>query len=632
LRETLVAQVRRRGRFWIAEPLFPPPPSPDGPSRGRRGSGRGLVLSSNRPARGSGAAREDEIVLVGFGGARGRQQGKAQILRRIGRSDLAANVIEALMLDRGLAREFPEAVRKQAREVSDSDPRASERRDLRALPTFTIDPASARDFDDAISAQRDGERLRIFVHIADVSAFVREGSALDREARRRTTSVYVPGSVEPMLPHELSSGACSLMPGQDRLAVTVELVISGERVSSASFHRSLIRSDQRLDYEQVDAIFAGASPPRGEWTQALALAREAALALGRARSQRSGAIELDAPEPQSELDGHGNVADIATRVQTESHRLIEHLMIAANEAVAELLSQRQTPCLYRVHERPKPERVELLAQQLASLGVQTPPVPQQMSPSQASELLGELARGVEAHLRRREAVGDARDTRGRHADTSGTHADTSGAHAGGRVALTGLILRSLQQAYYSPRNVGHAGLGSSGYCHFTSPIRRYPDLVCHRALLSVLGQGENAPRASDLGQLGESCSTREREAMAIERDADDVARCFALEQLLFERGFDELFRGEVCGLIGAGAFLAFDLLDEDRALARYEGMLPVRRMRGDEGERDWWQLNELGTMLQAERSGATVHLGDPLVVRVGRVDTIRGRVDLAPAG
>ncbi len=196
-------------------------------------------------------------------------------------------------------------------------------------------------------------------------------------------------------------------------------------------------------------------------------------------------------------------------MQTESHRLIEHLMIAANEAVAELLGQRSIPCLYRVHERPEPERVERLADQLASLEVPTPPLPDRMSSTQAAELVGEMSVEVEEHMR-------------------------SAPSGHGRSALSSLVLRSLKQAYYSPANLGHAGLHSAAYCHFTSPIRRYPDIVCHRALLSALGEGERAPRAGELAELGAWTSEREREAMVIERDGDDIARCFALERMLFE--------------------------------------------------------------------------------------------------
>jgi ribonuclease R len=203
------------------------------------------------------------------------------------------------------------------------------------------------------------------------------------------------------------------------------------------------------------------------------------------------------------------------------------------------------------------------------------------------------------------------------------------------------VLRSLKQAYYSPRNLGHAGLRSKAYCHFTSPIRRYPDLVCHRALLSAVGGGEPAPRRGELAELGVWTSERERDAMAIERDADDVAGCSRLERLLYEDGWEQVFEGEVTGLISAGAFVAFGEapqrqagrggpVDEQTAGLAYEGLLPVRRMLTSSGERDWWEVNEQGTILRGERTGATLRLGDAIEVQVARVDTPRGRVDLLP--
>jgi ribonuclease R len=268
-------------------------------------------------------------------------------------------------------------------------------------------------------------------------------------------------------------------------------------------------------------------------------------------------------------------------------------MIAANEAVASLLQRSRVPCLYRVHERPDPARVERLVAQLASLEVPTPPLPDHLSASQASELVGEISKAVDAYVRR-----------------SGR----------GRRALGGLVLRSLKQAYYSPRNVGHSGLRSNAYCHFTSPIRRYPDLVCHRALLSALAAGETAPRSHELAELGAWTSEREREAMEIERDADDIARCFALERELLETGWERAFDGEVVGMIPAGAFVAFG--------DSYEGMLPVRTLTGEAGEREWWELNQEGTILHGRHSGAALRLGDAVRVRVERVEAARGRVDL----
>jgi len=277
--------------------------------------------------------------------------------------------------------------------------------------------------------------------------------------------------------------------------------------------------------------------------------------------------------------------------------LIEHLMILTNQRVAELLERRRIPTLYRVHELPDPERIRLLIEQLAALDLPTPALPDAISPQQAGELAGEASR-----LAAREA----------------------GRRGHGREAYTSLVLRSLKQAHYADRNLGHAGLGSPAYAHFTSPIRRYPDLVAHRALLSAIGGGEEGPPVAGLAEVGAHCSERERDATRTERDADSVCACFLLERELFERGPDTRFEGEVSGVVGAGAFIRFG-----GALADiYEGFLPARRIGG----RERYELDASETMLVGSRGGGAIRMGHPATVTVDRVEAPRGRVDLLPVG
>jgi ribonuclease R len=562
-----VGVVVKRGRFHVVEPLF---------ERGGR-----LPLERGRLRADAG-----EMVLAAAS-PRG-----VKVVRKLGSPTRARDVVHALLWENLERRGFARRIEDDARDAPDPaesvDPT---RRDLRDLATFTVDPATARDFDDAVSAEEDGDGVRLWIHIADVSAHVRPGTPLDSEAYRRATSVYVPGAVEPMLPAALSNDACSLVPGADRLAVTAEIRVGAAgRAVSAKFYRSRIRSDERLDYDQLDEIFAGGAEAPTHVEGPLRLARKVAASLADARPR--GALEVESFEPEFEFDRDGQVIAAKGVPQTEAHRLIEHLMILTNEQVADLLEKRGAPALYRVHEQPDPARVERLLDQLTSIEVPTPPAKEGMSPTEAGDFVGEVSRWVATEARRR----------GRGAE-----------------ALGSLVLRSLKQAYYTDKNLGHAGLGSAAYAHFTSPIRRYPDLVAHRSLLAAVGAGEEAPDPPDVREAGPWCSEREREAMQIERRADRICAAFLLERELFEEGWQSRFNGEVSGLIGAGAFVRF----RGKLGDVYEGFLPARTLRGER-----FDLNETETALVGRKTGREVRFGDPLEVAVTGVEAARGRVDL----
>ena len=569
-----VAVVGRRGRFLVAEPLF------------ERGAGQVAIGGGVR-------VRGGELVAVQAHGAR------ASVIAELGDPGLARDVAAALIWERFGQRGFSGGLEDEAADAATDALAADlERRDLTALDTFTVDPETARDFDDAVSASEDAEGIRVWVHIADVAAHVRPGSGLDREAARRGNSVYVPGTVEPMLPLGLSAGACSLGPEVDRLAVTTEILIGADgRPRSASFYRSRVRSDERLSYGQLDEYFAGRAAPSELVAGPLELARRAAAMLR--DNRRGSALEISTTEPEFEFDSDGAVVAAHSVEQTEAHGLIEQLMICANERVAEHCERTGVPTVYRVHERPDPMRVAALVDKLAALDIPTPPLPKEISsisPAQAGQLVAAASRLVAAEAERR-----------RH----------------GRAAYTSLVLRSLKPAMYSDVNLGHAGLGSPAYAHFTSPIRRYADLVAHRALLSTIGAGEVAPERSQARDAAIACSGLERESMVTERDADKICSSFLLERELFEAGPKHAFEGEISGVIAPGAFVRFagELGDT------YEGFLPARRLRGDR-----FELNETETAIVGRRSGRAIRLGDPVSVRVDGVEAARGRVDLVAAG
>jgi ribonuclease R len=499
-------------------------------------------------------------------------RGRAHVEQSLGPAKRIENVLEALLVEKGARQRF-----------EPHDPPTMDeagRVDLRDLTTFTIDPDTAKDFDDALSFRREADGVRAWVHIADVSYFVGAGTPLDQGAARRAFSTYVPGTVAPMLPHELADDLCSLRPHVDRLCVTVEIPPSGE----PTFYRSVIRSDARLTYGQAQRREA-----EPQILEQLELNDILAQEL-RAKRFARGALQVESPEEVFRFDGEGGVADAWLEGEPHAHMLVEELMILANEFVGAFLASRNREALYRVHERPDPQAVEQLVAKLGDLGVPTSPVPERLSPQEAAVLAGEASKLV----------------------------STYAAQAGrGREAFPALVLRALKQARYDPRNLGHAGLASVAYCHFTSPIRRYPDLVVHRALLRELGASDD-PLPADLHHLAEHTSEREREASRIEYQADEICLAWLLERRLFELGWDATWEGEVIGLIGSGVFVRFG--------AVFEGFLPARRLHGE-----FYELNTLGTALVGRTTGRRYRLGDPIEVRVETISRSEGKVDLSLA-
>ena len=556
--DTLVAELGRRGKLLVGEPFF------EG----------GVPVTVDR--KGSGDASPGDLVVLRLG------RGRAKVESVLGRPGDVGAVLDGLLWHEGVRR--PHAPVPPPPEELEAD-----RTDLRDLFAFTIDPDEAKDFDDALSFRREGDGIRAWVHIADVSAYVPAGSPLDRDAAERAFSSYVPGRVEPMLPEQLSAGLCSLRPNEDRRCVTIEVLFDADLdAGEPLFYRSVIRSRERLTYTHAQAVLAGDERAPDETTEALRLAERVATELRRKRYAR-GALRIEAGETAFEFDGEGGVERAWIEAEPLAHSLVEEMMILANEAVAGLLGARKREALYRVHERPDPQSVELLLAKLAELEVPTPPAPEHLTPGEAAKLAARVS----------ERVAEYTEQSGR-----------------GREAFQALVLRALKQARYDPQNLGHSGLASQAYCHFTSPIRRYPDLVVHRALLRELGVSDD-PLPEDLETAADWTSVRERELASVEYKADEICLAWLLERRLFEEGWEAEFDGEIVGAIGSGIFVRFG--------AVFEGYVPARKLPGD-----YYELNPLATALVGRRSGFAYRLGDPIRVRVDRIEKPGGRVSLEP--
>lgn len=535
----------------------------------------------------AGDAEEGDLVVAELsapplGGARVT----GRILDVLGDPDDPRAEVAAIAYHHGLRLEFPEDVAREvariAPEVQPEELRG--RTDLRSEPFVTIDGEDARDFDDAVLVRRENRGALLRVAIADVSHYVHEGSALDREAAERGTSVYFPDRVLPMLPHELSSGICSLHPEVDRLVLCVDLHIDARgEVQESRFYEGVIRSHARLTYSEVWQAIEAGRPVRGAGD--LRPMVDLCEVLNRRRRER-GSIDFDIPEARVILDEHGEVQDVLRRERNLAHRLIEEFMIAANEAVARHFELAEHPTVFRVHDRPDPEKIRAFCELAGALGLH-------LRPEDADEPR-KLAQFVQA----------------------------MGERPGAR-ALHALLLRSMKQATYDVENIGHFGLATEEYLHFTSPIRRYPDLLVHRLLRRLLrGRGPQRDEAkkalSDrLSDLAVQSSARERAALEAEREVLAFYR-----SRLMARHIGEIFEGNVVGVVPFGIFV-------ELAAPFVDGLVHVQSL-GD----DFFQFNEEAQRLTGASTGRSFTLGDAVRVRVVDASVPRRQVtfELAPDG
>ncbi len=494
----------------------------------------------------------------------------ARVVERLGRLDEARAVSRIVIATAGIPDTFPPETLAEAARAGAPD--RSGREDLRHIPLITIDGADARDFDDAVYAEPDGTGFRLLVAIADVAAYVPEGSALDQEARKRGNSVYFPDCVVPMLPEALSNHWCSLRPDEDRACLFAELQIDASgRKRAHRFGRGLMRSAARLTYEAVqeaeDTGRDGAMPPGVR--APLYAAFRALLAARQAR----GTLDLDLPERQVLLTPDGRVRDVVPRPRLDSHRLIEEFMVLANVAAAEELERLRLPCVYRVHAPPSAEKLDALRQFLDGFGISLAQG-DTVRPGDLDRVLRRVADTPEAPL------------------------------------VNETVLRSQSQAQYDLDNIGHFGLSLRAYAHFTSPIRRYADLLVHRALIRGLKLGDGALRDVDPAQLAEVAqhiTGTERRAATAERDAIDRY----LATFLADRQ-GAVFTARVSGVTRFGLFVS--LADTGAS-----GIVPISSL-GD----DFWVHDERQQALIGRRSGKSLRLAQTVTVRLMEAAPLTG--------
>ncbi len=534
------------------------------------------------PAGEAGKAKAGQVVTVEIISQPGRHaQPLARVVEILGNYADPGMEIEIALRKHALPWIFPPAAESLAAKLPKTV-RAADRKgrvDLRDMPLVTIDGETARDFDDAVYCEADGRGFRLVVAIADVSHYVKAGDALDEEARSRGNSVYFPRRVIPMLPEALSNGLCSINPDVERLAMVCDMRIDAQgHIKRYQFFPAVMRSHARFTYTEVAAIL---EDPRG----AAARKRRALVPhlqnlyrlyhqLAKARSKR-GAIDFETIETQMIFDDHGKISNIVPVVRNDAHRVIEECMLAANVCASDFLREHDQPMLYRVHEGPTVEKLEGLRDFLKGFGLQLGGGDEPHA-SDYAKLLAKVKDRPDAQL------------------------------------LQTVMLRSLKQAVYTPKNTGHFGLAYESYTHFTSPIRRYPDLLVHRAIKAVLGGERYEP--GDWLALGAQCSMTERRADEATRDVTAWLKCYYMRDRV-----GEVFMGSIAGVAAFGAFVALDDV-------YVEGLVHI----SDLGK-DYFKYDAARHELMGERTRQRYRIGDRLRVRIARVDLGASRIDFVLA-
>jgi len=523
--------------------------------------------------------RDGDLVVAQVGPADrrfGPHRGK--LLEVVGREDEPRAASLIAIHTHGIPTGFSDAAEAEAEHAK--APTLAGREDLRDIPLITIDPADARDHDDAVFAQADDDEKNpggwiVWVAIADVAAYVRPGSALDREAREKGNSVYFPDRVEPMLPERLSNGLCSLREGENRACLAVRMVFGADgRKRSHRFVRGLMRSAAKLSYEQAQAAVDGAPDEKtGPLLGGILLPLwEAFQVLKKGRDARS-PVEIASSERRVAMDETGRITAISPRASLEAHKLIEEMMIQANVAAAEMLETKRTPLIYRIHDAPSPEKLQALADFLETLDVRWAKG-ERVSTERFNRLLDQMRATPNADI------------------------------------VNEVVLRTQMQAIYSDENIGHFGLNLSRYAHFTSPIRRYSDLIVHRGLIRALGFGDDGLADSDLARIkdtAEMVTFAERRAMAAERDAmNRYIAAFLADHVGAE------FTGKVTGVTRFGLFVRL-------ADTGADGLVPVSTLGGE-----YFVHDDKTHALVGERSGARWPLGMTVQVKLVEATPVTG--------